>query len=279
MTALALRETQLLLWQLLTAPEGASAALAALPAEERATAAALVCGDDRLSAIERLDIYANMYFFRIRDALAEDFAAVHAVLGADRFHNLITDYLLAHPPAHFSLRYAGQYLPNFIVTHAAGPDAPWLGDLAALEWAILQAFDAADAAPLAADALARVPAARWPDLRLQLSPSLRVVRAQWAVHDLWAQVQCGAPPAAPAHAATILRVWRQDLRVFHRPICAAEAAALEALGTGEPFAAVCDAIAAADDEQSGATAAFDLLRTWLADAVLVGAPADEDHSV
>ena len=113
-----LTQTQRLLWQLLTAPEGAGAGLAQLTPAERAVGEAFVRGDDRLSATERIDVYADMYFYRIRDSLKEDFVTLHAVIGEARFHNLITDYLLAYPPSHFSLRYAGQHVPAFLQTHA-----------------------------------------------------------------------------------------------------------------------------------------------------------------
>jgi hypothetical protein len=36
---------------------------------------ALVDGDERLSAVERVDIYADAYFYRLLDCLAEDFPA------------------------------------------------------------------------------------------------------------------------------------------------------------------------------------------------------------
>src|SRR5262249_40858317 len=70
-----LHDTQQLLWKLITAPEGAAAALRTLSATERAASVALVRGDTRLAAIERIEIYADMYFYRIRDALKQDFAA------------------------------------------------------------------------------------------------------------------------------------------------------------------------------------------------------------
>jgi hypothetical protein len=71
-----LTETQRLLWQLITAPEGVAAALAADGARGgslRAHLVRTVRGDRGLEAVQRLDIYANMYFFRILDVLKEDY--------------------------------------------------------------------------------------------------------------------------------------------------------------------------------------------------------------
>jgi putative DNA-binding protein len=271
-----LAQTQHLLWQLVTAPEGAAAGLAALPVADRATCRALVRGDERLGAIERIEIYADMYFYRLRDALKEDFGALCAVIGETGFHNLITDYLLVHPPSHFSLRYAGQCLPAFVRTHVSAQRRPYLADLATLEWAILDAFDAPDAAPLDAAELARVPAERWPALRLKLTPTLQLLQLDWPVHTLWEAAQRREPPSEPVPQPTALRVWRQDFRVFHQPIDAAECAALRALAEGAAFADACERMVRPGDPpaehhpSNAAEHAANVLRQWLADDVLVG---------
>lgn len=276
MSAPSLDLTQRLLWKLITAPEGAAAGRAGLTASERVTAERLVRADERLSAIERIDIYANMYFYRIRDCLKEDFAALCAVVGADNFHNLITDYLLAHPPVHFSLRYAGRHLPDFVALHHLSQQWPYLADLARLEWSILDAFDAADAPPLDAAALAAVAAERWPELRFQLTPSLRVLRLGWPVQEIWHHAQRGESPSALRPEDTALRVWRQDLRVFHRPMDAAETAGLLAVAAAAPFAAVCEQITLYDDAGADAAAqrAFSLISQWLTDGLLTGYALD-----
>ena len=103
-----LKELESLLYRLITAPSGVAEGLAA----ERDLGAggldAIVLGDDRLSAEARVDIYANMYFYRILDALKEDFPATLAVLGDDNFHNLVTGYLLEYPPTEPSISHCGQ---------------------------------------------------------------------------------------------------------------------------------------------------------------------------
>src|SRR5208283_4803243 len=84
-----LKRLESLLYRLITAPSGVAEGLAA----ERTLGAGglddLVLGDERLSAEARVDIYANMYFYRLLDALKEDFPATLTVLGDDNFHNLV----------------------------------------------------------------------------------------------------------------------------------------------------------------------------------------------
>ena len=265
-----LDQTQQLFWKLIAAPEGVAPGLAALSPSERGVADALVREDARLSAVERIDIYADMYFYRIRDCLREDFATVCAVIGEAAFHNLITDYLLVHPSTHFSLRYVGRHLPAFVRSHTFGTQWPYLADLALLEWTILEAFDALDAEPLDAAALAAVPQDRWPDLRFTPTPSLHLLDVGWPVHEIWRQAQAGEEQVEPQPADTCVRLWRQDLRVFHRPIDAAERAALDVLRHGASFATVCAHIINCTGETEGPERALNLLSDWLTDGLLIG---------
>jgi len=260
--------TQRLLWKLISAPEGVAAALARLEPAERAYAEGLVVGDQRLSAVERLDIYANMYFYRIRDALMDDFSAVSVVVGEARFHNLITDYLLAHPPSHFSLREVGAHLPSFLASHALSEQWPFLADLASLEWAILEAFDAPDAPVLAPETFGDIAPERWPAIRFQASPSLCLLDVEWPVHEIWNQTQRKPSPTNPLRISTLLRVWRQDLRVYHCPISVAEHRALTVLTAGASFAEICDQIVGCSGEDEGTARAAALLHGWLNDGLL-----------
>ncbi len=182
-----LKTTQELFWDLITAPEGVRAAIdgAAGRGVDEGSLDALFAGDERLPALERLDIYANMYFYRLLDCLAEDFPKTLAAVGPAHFHNLVTDYLLRHPSRHPSLRYLGQRLPEFIAAHPLLGDFPYLADLARLEWMRADVFDAPDAAPLSRDALTRLPQERAGDARFSLVPAFALLRFDHEVVGFW----------------------------------------------------------------------------------------------
>jgi hypothetical protein len=274
-----LGETQRLLWQLITAPEGVAAALAADAERAGRLGVALertVRGDGALDATQRLDIYANMYFFRVLDVLKEDYPATLALLGAVAFHNLATDYLLAHPPAHFSIREAGRHLPELLAGHDAGAAHPCAADLARYERALHDAFDAADAPPLTAAALAAVPADAWSGLRLTLHPSLQLLACDWPVVGVRAAAERGEAVTDPPSGPVRLCVWRQNLVVFHCALDAVEFAALTALAAGASFAEVC----AAAGEMGGpagdaAQRVADALAGWLARGWLAAPPGSD----
>jgi hypothetical protein len=265
-------DTQTLFWRLISAPEGVGAALATLP-DRRALpdgVGAWVRGDERLSAVERLEVYARMYFFRLLDCLAEDFPAVHAVVGHERFHVLVRDYLERHPSTSRSVRSLGRSLARFLDGHELGVAHPFAADLARFEWALLEAFDARDAVPLSAEHLKRVPMEQWPDLRLALTPSLRVIEAGAPVQETWKAVTQGRPLPTIAAERTAIRVWRQDLRVFHRVIGDVEIVALHAIERGTSFAAACEAASEVVGDEAAPLEMARLLERWLGDQLLIG---------
>lgn len=265
-----LHETQQLLWRLISAPDGVPAALADPGRAPPGGLDAVVRGDDRLGAAERVGIYASMYFFRLLDCLTEDFPALHAVVGHQRFHQLARDYLNAHPSEHASVRMLGRHLGEFLEGHAPSAERPWLADLARFEWALLEAFDAPDASPIGRDRLQSVRAGGWARLRFTLAPSLQVLEARAPVQEVWSAATAGRELPSLAEAPTALRIWREDLRVFHRTIDEVERAALRAVARGETFAEVCEAVAATlGEERAAAERVLALLQRWIADALIV----------
>src|SRR5271168_2786264 len=107
-----LQRLQTLLYRLIVAPEGVDQGLAmeAPPGGIEA----IFSGDNRLSSRDRLEIYANAYFYRLLDVLKEEFPATRVVIGEANFHNLVTGYLVGYPPTQPSILYAGRNLPDFI---------------------------------------------------------------------------------------------------------------------------------------------------------------------
>lgn len=272
---------QSLFWQLITAPEGVARGLEELRGRGElggAELSALVRERGELGAVARLDIYADMYFYRLRDCLAEDFPALAAELGAAHFHNLVTDYLLAHPPAHFSLRELGRALPDFVANHARASQHPALADLARLEWARVDVFDEADAEPLSREELMQA-AADGPERRLFAAiPASRLLRLAPQALELWRRhrAETSAGPqagAAPGGEAPGVLVWRRDFGVFHRSLAADEERCLEALERGPvSVAELGERVLASqpeDGEPAGAAARLaGLLERWAADRLL-----------
>jgi hypothetical protein len=271
-----LRATQRRLQRWITAPEGVQHALDADGDPHGRGLAAVVRGDGALSPVRRLTVYANAYFHRIHDALAEDFAALQAALGRDLFHDLVTLYLVAHPSRRPSLRDVGERLPGFLSGEAAAAPlrerVPWAGDLARLEWALVDAFDAPDAAALSRDALAGLAPEAWEGLRLRFQPALCVLDLAWrvrALREAWDRGDDVVAAAAERDPETLV-VWRADERVRYRRAEPDEARLLALARRGEPFGALCLAVAARRGESDAPAVAAGLLARWQADQLLIG---------
>jgi len=233
---------------------------------------ALTADDELLAVTEpsttldpagRLQIYADAYFWRLRDVLAEDFPRLAALLGPERLEVLARGYLRDHPSADPSLRHLGDAFATFI--GRALPETPHLADLARLERARLDVFDADDDRVLSADDLRGVSPEDWPQVRFVPVRALRVLWLDWPVLALWDD-DTAAVPSEPA--PTTVRVWRDvDCRVFHAPLDARAARALEALLAGHPFEVICGAFGDLPADE-GARFASGLLARWLADGLL-----------
>jgi hypothetical protein len=212
---------------------------------------------------QRVEVYADAYFLRLRDVLAEDFPRVAKLIGDEAFEGLARGYLKAHPSTEPSLRHLGRGLSAFIRTRKDLP--PWLADLAALEWARVNAFDAPnDDAPLTTAKLAELDPAVWPQLKLIAVRSLETLDASWPVHRLWAEE---SPEQVAAHP-TSLRVWRgKDFYVFHAPMDSRESAAMSRLLAGASFGEICQVFEDLDEQQAAQEAGALLLR-WLEDRII-----------
>jgi len=306
-----LRGDQTLFWGLIAAPEGVRRGLEEMVGRGTARPGdldALIVGDERLSSFDRLDVYANMYFFRLLDCLKEDFPRLLAAVGPARFHNLVTDYLLAHPSSHPSLRFVGARLSGFVAGHALGHECPGLADLARLEWARSDIFDAADARPLGRADLAALHQDDSGDLRLALVPACRLLRlehdAPRAWRDLKGSAAAGADGGAEAagaadatsaakaegptcaHAAadhveplpsiarrpTAVRVWRQGFAVHHRSIDAEEIDSLEALSAGDTLGAIAQRLSAGRSLEKATARLGALVQSWIEDGLITVPP-------
>ena len=85
-----------------------------------------------LTSFERLEIYNRQYWFRVIAAVSEDFPALPAVLGRQRFDSLVLAYLRENPSTSFTLRNLGARLPAWLASYPelAGPQHDLAVDVA-----------------------------------------------------------------------------------------------------------------------------------------------------
>lgn len=233
-------------------------ALATRAAAPPSNAEEFLVGSLELSADERIGVYADMYLWRLTDALREDYPKLAALLGDERFLALSEAYAREHPSDRPDLGQFGRHLPAFLRRFPASERAD-LGDLAALEWVRSEVFFEAPADPVAREALAALGPGAFADARLRLVPALRFLVLDHDVTALWRRLEDGEPPGSPSADPTAAAVWRAGYEVFHGRVEPDEARALEAARAGEPLASVCAAFGQREDP---AAAAFAALASW-----------------
>ena len=236
-----------------------------------------ILGSDERAG-ERLGIYAHMYFARLRDSLREDYSACARVIGDVAFERIVVRYLVAHPSDNPSLRYHGRHFPEFLRKREAALAADCgglrrdLADLAALEWARIEAFDAPETVPLDTSTLAALRPEMWTELELGLVPAHRIVKAEHAVDALWLAAEHETVVEAPRPGEQQLLVWRRGFNVYHRVIAADEARALSLLEHPVTFARLCAEFDHEHSTSEAAGRALDVLKQWLADELLALEP-------
>jgi hypothetical protein len=227
----------------------------------------VIDGRGALDAAARLAIYADMYRARLVDVLRDDFARMLALVGDETFTALAARYVARHPSTHPSVRWLGARFADFLGAEADVP--PALPDLARLEWARGEVFDAPDAAPLRLDDLRSLSPEDWPGLRFRPIPACRVIACNWPVHQLWAAAGSDAPAAWPAAPVpTVIRVWREGWSVSHAAMDEREQMALRLLQRGEPFSLICAALGDTLDPEAAAREVGGLLLRWIEDGLL-----------
>ncbi|WP_371061265.1 putative DNA-binding domain-containing protein [Rhodosalinus sp. 5P4] len=213
-------------------------------------------------AARRFDVYRNNVTASLLEALEVGFPLLAKLLGRAAFRNMALAFLRAHPPEDPRLALYGAALPGFLERFAPLARHGYLPDAARLDLALRRAYHAADAEPIAPDALQALPPDRLMHTRLSLAPAVRVLRSRWPLHAIWAfNMVEGAPKPSPG--AQDVLVARPGFDPAPHLLPPGGAAFVAALADGAPFG---EAHAAAEAAAPG----FDLAATL---GLLLGAGA------
>ena len=239
-----------------------------------------VRGTERVPVGTRLAIYVNAYRTRLMEALQSNFPVLARFMGTDEFQVLARCYIEQHEPTQRSVRWYGDQLARYLAVDARYREAPVLADLATWEWAMTEAFDAADAPTLKSGDLAQRAPEEWADLRLVAHPSMRRVDLVWNAPQIWKAFQEGvaAPkPECRSHPECWL-LWRQELQIFFRALGPLEALALQMLCAGKNFGELCEGLSVQLGQKQAPFEAASLLRSWVEAGLLTASSPTSDNT-
>ena len=223
-------------------PAGAAHGVASRPARRLVPAAArelesVVLPSKALSSVERLGIYAHMYYARLLEILGEEYPTTRQILGDKVFKGACRRFLERNPSKHRTLNRLSERFPDFLSRHLPPGSRRGLAvDVARIERAMEDVFDAPQAEPLTAAGFAAIGADEWHRVRLRVIPALRMFRLRYPVNDYMNAARGAGGPRMLRPRASSVIVYRLGYQVNRRDQTPEQFKLLSALAAGRTLA-------------------------------------------
>ena len=202
--------------------------------EVNAALVSSITGGGKLTPAEAVGVYRNGYPARLSEALGETFEACWRMLGDEDFLEACRVYARKVPSASYNLSDYGEGFPKFLQSRFK-KSAPFIGDLAKLEWSFKELFHAAPHAGLPPKSLA---VAVKNNSVLIFGSAVYLLSFNHRAHDLWKRDRQNSAPLNREDwvgRQQVLLYKSGGTAVFSRIIAAPEASALRSLKQGRPL--------------------------------------------
>lgn len=133
----------------------------------------------------RFAVYKNNVTVSLVRALQSNFPAIVKLVGEEFFTALARVFVTNHPPKSRILAQYGAEFPGFLATFEPLAAYPYLSDVAQLEQLWREAYHEADAAPVALEQLATVPATDVANLQFTAHPAARLLNSHYAAGSIF----------------------------------------------------------------------------------------------
>ena len=218
-----------------------------------------------------LGLYRDDYILRLIEFAQNDHEQLRAYLGDDAFEEMARAYAAAYPSRYRNAKDFCAHVPQFLAEAEPYRQHPELGELAALEKALNDAFFAKSEAPIAVSALAAFAPEEWTSLRFTPHASARTLDLATNAAGIWSALKRGGePPLGETLAARQhVLVFRRDVPEF-RVLGEEEAMLWDEAASGVRFGVLCEMAAtyAAPDDAAMRVAGY--LQGWIASELLSG---------
>ena len=114
-------------------------------------------GPDGHASTRRFGVYRNNVAASLIAALQDAYPVVTALVGEAFFRAMALEHARRHPPRTPAMFEYGADFPGFLDTFPPVASLPWLADVARLERAWVEAYHAAEALPVPAQAVQALP--------------------------------------------------------------------------------------------------------------------------
>jgi hypothetical protein len=215
-------------------------------------------------------LYRHAYGSRLVEVMRNDHKLLHRYLGDEAFDEMGHAYVKARPSKNPNLRWFSQGLPDFLRSAEPYNRHPVLSDLAALEKALNDAFDAAEAPVLALGDMAGFAPEIWNDLVFQAHPSAYRLDLVTNAPAIWLALKNDETPpdAAVLEVPSRLLIWRQDTTPMFRALATEEAMMWDEAAGKIRFGVLCEMLATYDDPDGAAARGATYLHGWITAGLL-----------
>lgn len=144
-----------------------------------------VIGPDGRPSVRRFNVYRNNVVAGQVSTLCDAYPATVKLVGEEFFHAMARDYVVTHSPISPMMFDYGSDFPDFIDAFPPASGLPYLGDVARIERAWVEAYHSAESLPLSASCLKDILANDLRFLSLQLHPSTRILQSRFPALSIW----------------------------------------------------------------------------------------------
>ncbi len=213
----------------------------------------------------RLHVYQHAYVARLVEIVSEDYDTTWTFLGDQKFYDLAVAYVRECPSINPNARWFSHSFPEFLEQQPIAADVPVIAEIARIERALGDAFDAADDPTLSVEDLAGIGAENIERTIFGLHPSVTLVALKWNAYDIFNALSDGEHPPEPEKLDEICRiaVWRRDLTCRHMKLDVEEGALLDHVRQGFSFDKLCSISAFMGDPENSATRMAGYLQRWI----------------
>jgi len=216
-----------------------------------------------ISAGQRLGIYANGYRLRLKEAISTDYERLHSYLGDEMFEQLMDAYINKYHSHHPSLRYYSQHMTELLAQQAPFSDYPELLELAQIEQAFNDSFDAANCTTVSIQQITEIAQEDWPSLQIKFHASIQLLPLRTNSFPIWKALSEEQVPPESSHEASSWIIWRKDLVSRYRTLSEPEAHVIDMALKGANFGDLCEGLLDYFDEEQTPVQAITFLQTWI----------------
>jgi hypothetical protein len=167
-----------------------------------------------------------------------EYPGTQKILGEKAFREACRRFVAKHPSRTRTLNLLSAAFPDFLARTLGRTGRGGLAaDVARIERAMEDVFDAPRAEPMTADEFAAIGADAWERTTLRVTPALKLLELRYPANAYMSALRRGERPRIPRPRASHVIVFRRGFQVYRRDQEPEQFRLLQSLAAGRPLAA------------------------------------------